>query len=89
MPDENGKLTQDELKELLEWSEKKFPNGIRCPLCQTNPWHPDVLMTAHPLATGKERFHKGREDSVSLTCEGCGDVALYRREGGGYPLTSD
>ena len=89
MPDENGKLTQDELKELLEWSEKKFPNGIRCPLCQTNPWHPDVLMTAHPLATGKERVPQGPGRFGKPDVRRMRDVALYRREGGGYPLTSD
>ena len=49
--------------------------GIRCPLCQTNQWHPDVLMTAHPLATGKERVPQGPGlYSVSLTCEGCGTL---------------
>ena len=73
MPDENGKLTTDERRKAEEWARQKFPEGVMCPTCHTNKWHPDMLMTAQPLATGEDRVPQSPGlYSVNLVCEECG-----------------
>lgn len=39
MPDQSGKLTQDEIKKVHEWLAK-YPKGADapCPICQTSTW---------------------------------------------------
>ena len=38
VPDEKGKLSDDEKKKVEEHLRNKFPGGLKCPLCGTARW---------------------------------------------------
>ena len=76
MTDENGMLTEEEREALQQWAIKTFPNGMRCPLCQSNQWHPNMHLTATEFMTGDGKIIEGRGlSSVSMQCENCGFIA--------------
>ena len=76
MTDENGKLTEEELETLKQWATKTFPRGMRCPLCQSNQWDPDMRLAATEFMTRTGKILEGRGlSTVSMQCEKCGFIA--------------
>ena len=76
MPDKNGKLSEDEIREIDEWTAKRIPEGARCPLCKKQDWQPGDYLTT-PIVTNHkaEKLFGPDFPSFSIVCRNCGFIA--------------
>ena len=77
MPAENGKLSDDEIRKIHEWTAKRIPEGARCPFCKEQDWQAGDYLTT-PIVTnqGAEKLLSGPDfPSLSVVCRNCGFIA--------------
>lgn len=71
MPDKDGKLSKEEVAQVIDWLEKKNPSPI-CPHCQ----HEDFVVNSHIM-------HLSSEDggvvfpAVLIHCTNCTFTSLF------------
>ena len=76
MPDENGKLTDADIKEFLKWvQEHPDVDGVHCPICAVKDWnlHPQ-LVTMIPVDAKNAPSNGKTAVGVSATCTRCGFI---------------
>jgi hypothetical protein len=75
MPDDSGKLTDDDIAKVRAWLTERT-GGDKCPSCGTNDW--TLVPTAvTPMAIGKGVVFGQATPMVLVACNHCGLLLHY------------
>jgi len=76
MPDEQGKLSPDELQKALKWIESKLTVKT-CPMCGDEKLILDDSLAALPVMGDKQMVRETLIPAFVLTCGNCGYIRLF------------
>ena len=76
MPDENGKLSDDEIRKVDEWTAERIPGGALCPFCKKQDWQSGDYLTTPIVTNDKAEKVLGKDfPSLAAVCRNCGFIA--------------
>ena len=75
MPDEDGKLKDEDKEVLDQWIATHPPGGMKCPVCQANQWLLLPQLVAMPPVTQQGSMAAGGKFNYSLEMA-CGQCAV-------------